>query len=237
MICLSNEFARTLALLRREKGVGQREAARDLNISQALLSHYENGVREPGLPFLCRVCDYYGVSADFLLGRTLNRSGNRITSEDLPDASSSGDSRPGRSGVFALLTKKLVLNSVSLLFDLLAMTGSRRVVQASAAYLSDAIYKLYRLLYQANPKNDPSFFSVSSRHFAAGLTEADMKCAEVELSDALEEVVQSHGPLPDMSNAALMQNFPDLCSSLLSLLHSSGERMSGLQGHSQKPES
>ena len=35
----------------------------------ALLSHYEKGTREPGLSFVCRVCDYYGVTADYLLGR------------------------------------------------------------------------------------------------------------------------------------------------------------------------
>ena len=28
-----------------------------------------DGAREPGLAFVCRACDYYGVSADFLLGR------------------------------------------------------------------------------------------------------------------------------------------------------------------------
>lgn len=62
-------FARTLSQLRHEKGVSQREAAQALEVSQALLSHYENGAREPGLAFVCRACDYYGVSADFLLGR------------------------------------------------------------------------------------------------------------------------------------------------------------------------
>ena len=50
--------------------LSQRAAAAALGISQALLSHYENGAREPGLAFLCRACDYYGVSADYLLGRT-----------------------------------------------------------------------------------------------------------------------------------------------------------------------
>ncbi len=65
-----NQFCRILAALRRKKGVSQRKAAADLRISQALLSHYENGAREPGLPFLCRACDYYGVTADYLLGRT-----------------------------------------------------------------------------------------------------------------------------------------------------------------------
>ena len=63
------QFARTLSRLRHEKGVSQRQAAQELGVSQALLSHYENGAREPGLAFVCRACDYYGVSADFLLGR------------------------------------------------------------------------------------------------------------------------------------------------------------------------
>ena len=49
---MSSEFSRTLSLLRQEKGVSQRAAAAELGISQALLSHYENGVREPGLPFV-----------------------------------------------------------------------------------------------------------------------------------------------------------------------------------------
>lgn len=65
-----HRFCDILAGLRREKGVSQRKAAADLLISQALLSHYENGAREPGLPFVCRACDYYGVTADYLLGRS-----------------------------------------------------------------------------------------------------------------------------------------------------------------------
>jgi len=57
-----------MSQLRKARGLSQRKAASDLNISQALLSHYENGAREPGLPFLCRACRYYGVSADYMLG-------------------------------------------------------------------------------------------------------------------------------------------------------------------------
>ena len=63
-------FPGTLSGLRRRLGLSQRRAASDLQISQALLSHYENGTREPGLAFICRVCDYYGVTADYLLGRS-----------------------------------------------------------------------------------------------------------------------------------------------------------------------
>ena len=63
-------FAQTLSQLRHEKGVSQRQAAQALEVSQALLSHYENGIREPGLAFVVKACDYYHVSADFILGRT-----------------------------------------------------------------------------------------------------------------------------------------------------------------------
>ena len=70
---MSRSFPETLSALRKQRNISQRSAAADLNISQALLSHYENGAREPGLAFVCRACDYYGVTADFLLGRTEDR--------------------------------------------------------------------------------------------------------------------------------------------------------------------
>lgn len=76
-------FAQTLSRLRHEKGVSQREASQALGISQALLSHYENGIREPGLAFVVKACDYYGVSADHLLGRVQGRIS--------PDGESSGN--------------------------------------------------------------------------------------------------------------------------------------------------
>ena len=75
------QFCANLSRLRREKGVSQRKAASDLQISQALLSHYENGAREPGLAFVCRACDYYGVTADYLLGRTGEETGGRSDAE------------------------------------------------------------------------------------------------------------------------------------------------------------
>lgn len=67
---MERNFCGTLAALRRSRKISQRQAAAELGISQALLSHYENGAREPGLSFVCKACDYYGVTADYLLCRT-----------------------------------------------------------------------------------------------------------------------------------------------------------------------
>lgn len=224
---MNEEFSRTLSLLRQEKGVSQRTAAAALGISQALLSHYENGIREPGLPFVVRACDYYGVSADFLLGRTLSRDGTTIAPEELYDLSDEKDNSL-KGGVLALLSKKLLVNSIGVLFDLLAKTGSREAIRAAANYLSTAVYQIYRRLYQANPDNNPDFFSVSPRHFLSGLPEADMKCSEAELADALAARVKEKAPMPDMSNDALARDYPVLYQSLLQIVHGTGERVNSL---------
>ena len=67
---MNKSFPERLSALRRERAISQRQAASQLGISQALLSHYENGAREPGLGFVCKACDYYGVSADYILCRS-----------------------------------------------------------------------------------------------------------------------------------------------------------------------
>lgn len=65
---MSNKFSKTISALRKERGISQKNAAANLGISQALLSHYERGIRECGLDFLIKAADYYGVSCDYLLG-------------------------------------------------------------------------------------------------------------------------------------------------------------------------
>lgn len=75
---MERNFPDTLSALRREKNISQRQAAAELGISQALLSHYENGAREPGLNFVCRACDYYGVTADYMLCRSNDQGGETV---------------------------------------------------------------------------------------------------------------------------------------------------------------
>ncbi len=72
---MSSNFALRLSDLRKEKNISQKEAASVLDVSQALLSHYEKGIRECGLDFLVRACDYYDVTSDYLLGISDSRHG------------------------------------------------------------------------------------------------------------------------------------------------------------------
>ena len=66
-------FGQLLGALRREKNFSQSKVAKDLGISQALLSHYENGAREPKLDFVIKICDYYDISTDYVLCRDKRR--------------------------------------------------------------------------------------------------------------------------------------------------------------------
>ena len=222
----NNDFSRTLSLLRREKKVSQREAAKELGISQALLSHYENGAREPGLAFVRKACDYYRVSADFLLGRSMDREGTTIGADELYDASAE-KGNVLRGSVAAMLNKKLLVNATGMLIDLLGKTGSKEAVNAASNYLGDAIYKMFRHLYRASGTQNEGFFSIPTRHFLAGCTDADMTYAEADDLDALADRVKEAGKetFPQMNNDALAQAYPAAYQSLLQIVHNTGERV------------
>lgn len=222
----NNDFSRSLALLRREKGASQREAARELGISQALLSHYENGVREPGLLFVRKACDYYHVSADFLLGRSMSRDGTTIGAEELYDASAE-KGNVLRGSIVATLNKKLLVNSLDMLFDLLGRVGSKEAVTAASNYLGDAIYKMFRHLYRAPSTQNEGFFSIPANHFLAGCTDADMTYSEADYLDALTAQVKDAGrdSFPVITNDTLAQSYPGAYQSLLQIVHNTGERV------------
>lgn len=221
---MTTDFSRCLALLRREKGVSQREAARQLGISQALLSHYENGAREPGLAFVKKACDYYNVSADFMLGRTLARDGAIIIEEDVYDASEDKDNVL-RGPVMATLSKKLLINAASMLFDLLSKTDNRNIITAASRYLSTGLYKMFRHLYRASGTNNEEVFSVSASRFMSGLPNAEMSCCEVEYIDALDAHRKAKQSFPELSNAILSENYPGTYQSLLQIIHATDERI------------
>lgn len=221
---MSSDFSRCLSLLRQEKGISQRCASKDLGISQALLSHYENGIREPGLAFVIKACNYYNVSADFLLGRTLARDGTTIAADELYDYSTEKDNVLHGS-IMATLSKKLLVNSISILFDLLGRTGRKDAIHAASDYLCAAVYKLYRHLYRADGTQNEDFFSVPARNFTTGLANADMVCSEVDYVDALAAHVKEKGSFPPMSHDDLSRNYPGPYQSLLQIIHSTGERI------------
>ena len=221
----TSEFSRTLSLLRKERGVSQRTAAGDLGISQALLSHYENGVREPGLSFVVKACDYYNVSADFILGRTLSREGSMLTSEEVLNAAEPGNILQG--SVLATLQSKLLSGAVGVLFGLLGKLGDKAAINAAASYLSSAVYQLYRHLYRTAGANE-AYFALDPAACTMGVADADMKLAENRYARCLRTQVSQKAEFPDLSPEALTDAYPGRCQSLTQVLSTADARLNTL---------
>ena len=220
---MATDFSRTLSMLRKEQGISQRKVAAALGISQALLSHYENGIREPGLGFVIKVCDYYHVSADYLLGRTLDREGTTIAAEDLYD-SSAEKGNVLRGPIIAMLQKKLVVNTTSMLFDLLGKVGNKEAIQEAAAYLGGALFKLYRQLNRAGG-NEEKYMAVDSCAFNSGAVDADLHLSEAKYAAALEEAAKDGASFPDLGHDAMNAAYPGVHQSALQVFHAASERV------------
>ena len=221
----STEFSRTLSLLRQERGVSQRTAAGDLGISQALLSHYENGIREPGLAFVVRACDYYHVSADFILGRTLSRDGSMLTSEEVLNAAEPGNVLQG--SILATLQSKLLSGAVGVLFGLLGKLNDKDAINAAAAYLSTAVYQMYRHFYRHAGANE-AYFSLDPAACSMGTAQADMKLSEIRYTRALRSRAEQKASFPDISPEALAAAYPGRSQSLTQVLSTADARLSAL---------
>lgn len=216
-------FPRILTLLRKERGASQKQVAQDLSISQALLSHYEKGIRECGLDFVVRAADYYGVSCDYLLGRAADKSGAMIAVEEIPETDPSAKENQLRGSVLPILNKKLVINSVNVLFDLLQRANCKGLTNEVSAYLSLAVYHVFRLLYTSNAKNPEALFSVPNYLFQPALLgEMGKSAARIAELAAGRPVEDKKGVEPDSRLAitpdSLTREYPLFTSSLLNLL-------------------
>ncbi len=61
-------FSQKIKELRKEKNITQKEIAEILGISPTCYAGYEQGYREPDFKTLKKICIYFDVSSDFLLG-------------------------------------------------------------------------------------------------------------------------------------------------------------------------
>ena len=73
----SMHYTKRLRDLREDHDKTQQQIADVLDTSQTMYARYERGANELPIRHLLALCNYYGVSADYLLGRTDNPKTNR----------------------------------------------------------------------------------------------------------------------------------------------------------------
>ena len=228
---MNSDFPRILTLLRKEKGISQKKASEQLLISQALLSHYEKGIRECGLDFLVRCADFYDVSCDYLLGRTPDRKGSTLTVEDIPDHDETAErENVGAGAVLPVLNKKLISNSLNILFDFLRRTNNKSLTSEVSAFLMLSVYRMLRVLHAAEPKNQASMFRIPA-HSCSNYADAAMQISEANAAAVAKgQAMPGLSPVKNKSALAfntemLGETYPVYSSSLLNLIKSAESRI------------
>lgn len=149
---MNKNFSRIITFLRKEKKLSQKEVAEELGISQALLSHYEKGIRECGLDFVVKVADYYEVSCDYLLGRTSDRD------YTLSEAADPQNSR--KQSAAQVVNRRLIASMMNVIYDFAAAAKNRKLDRTINNYFMIMLYRVFRRLYSANKENPAEIFSV-----------------------------------------------------------------------------
>lgn len=218
---MNKDFPRIITMLRKEKKYSQKQVAEDLGISQALLSHYEKGIRECGLDFVIKVSDYYSVSCDFLLGRTPERSGAMLKFEDIPDEETSSEQTAGKSTLVPLLNKKILSNSLTIIYDMLIKANNKSLTANVSNYLMLCLYRVFRTIYSASEKSQQTMFAISE-HKYKGYSEAQMKIYSTRF-DVQTDFNNKKDYLDKLRNIEyssenITENYPKLSSSLFNLI-------------------
>ncbi len=231
---LNSEFSRIMTLLRKERKISQKKAAEDLGISQGLLSHYEKGKRECGLDFLVRAADYYSVSCDYLLGRSPEPEGKTIAYDELPEDDPSRREKVTPGSVMVSFNKKLIVNSLNVLFAILSKFRSQTLTKEAAGYIMLSVYKVFRHVYSANRQNDQNFFMINKTiapcacDAAMSIAEAKLKAAAMGVSIEGEDSVEENSS-PEINTQSLAAEYPQYYSSTVNLIKNSEARIKALE--------
>lgn len=219
---MNNDFPRILSLLRKERHISQKDAATALGVAQALLSHYEKGKRECGLDFLVKAADYYNVSTDYLLGRSPMSSGSVIVESDIPEATAQEKVRVG-ADLSITLSKKLLTNSIDIIYSILSKIGNSKLNMAVSSILSLTVYKVFRIVFKVN-KTDASTMFEFPEEKACHLADAGISISVGEAASAVKESEKS----TEISSVTIENDYPKQAPALLSLIKGSETRLKKL---------
>ncbi len=230
---MNSDFPRIMTLLRKERGISQKQAAMELGVSQALLSHYEKGIRECGLDFVVKIADYYQVSCDYLLGRTVERTGYSDSLDKTVVAAGQQAQENQKPSALLTLNKKLILDSLTIIFQILEQADHKGLTSEVSSYFMVSVYKMLRAVYSANTKNPQAMFSVIPE-LHAGVSAALQSVIAANISclvsgkptNGFDAV--SASAAPSLSPEIISRKHPDLAPSLYNLIRDIEEKMKSL---------
>ena len=202
---MREEFARNLLEARQRAGISQRAAAEALQVSQALLSHYEKGIREPGLDFVVRAAGYYKMSTDALLGQ------QDICCPPVP---------------YAQQVEQELKDAMTILLDMLNRNYDQNVYCYATVYLAEVLYELLRHFHRNSEEYDPEIYHLAEESFLSGAVASDISWVRTQYIMALRQYKERVGPILDINPEIMKKRYGPALSSMLTLLRLAGQRIS-----------
>ena len=152
-----------------------------------------------------RAADYYGVSCDYLLGRSMARDGSAVPAERM-------------EGTATETEHSQIVQAAALLLQVAESQLSHEI----ESYFAVAIYKVYRYLYMADPAGVDAVFRAPQDRFEY-LCDARMKEHELKIRLAAngEEgcgLTQENIRRMPLAPSEIARRYPDLSSALLTVL-------------------
>ena len=150
--------------------------------------------------------------------------------DDIPEPDAMGKENTLHGSVLPVLNKKLLANSLNIIFGILQSCNSKSLTGEVSSYLNLTLYKVFRMLYSANAKNPQGLFSIplklsGGRSGAAQeIAFSNAEClASGEDADELQAVEK--GTIPAISPEKISEEYPLFASSLFNLIQNSETRM------------
>ena len=220
---MNNNFSRIITFLRKEKKLSQKQAAQELGISQALLSHYEKGIRECGLDFVVKAADYYNVSCDYLLGRTAVREYD--ISDSVPERESN------RQRAAQIINRRLISSMTNVIYDYSAASKNRRLDRSISNYIMICLYKLFRRLYSVNSDNPQDIFTVSAETYGGYASASMIKLfTDIEnMTDKSSESFISALEKIESSSDKLADDYPETAGEIFNVIQQAENTISKIK--------
>ncbi len=135
-----------------------------------------------------------------------------------------------RAGVLPVLNKKLIANSLNILFDLLAKSNCKPLINEVSSFLMLAVYRMFRLVYSANPRNQNALFTipdtVSQQYADAAMQIHCANALSISKGDPAVDMEKIKDLEPLMvTTEGLSKAYPLFASSLLNLIQNAETRV------------
>lgn len=136
---MKNQLSQKITELRKQKGWSQKETAAKLGVSQAVLSHYEKGIRECGLDFLVKLSELYHCSTDYLLG--LSQAPSVSSTPDPDNITADLQEYPS-----LLKSREEVCDTLNILYSITARIGNPEINKSFNKLVGSSVFSFARRL-------------------------------------------------------------------------------------------